>query len=166
MQKPSLTRFEPGTTLDEIYLTLSPEPLLTQQEIDAFYREEMNEVRGGDKIQRLKLGLKRARKKQDYYKACLMGHTGVGKSTELTRLINDDEIKQHFQTLRFSVLSDLAPTNFNPLDVFLFMVAEIVEQTATISRRQPSNQNLQKLWDSPCSSAPCSHAVLTSNLDI
>ena len=42
MQHPSLTRFEPATTLDEIHLTISPEPLLTQKEIDAFYREEMN----------------------------------------------------------------------------------------------------------------------------
>jgi hypothetical protein len=59
MQHPSLTRFEPATTLDEIHLTISPEPLLTQKEIDAFYREEMNKVRGEDRIQRLKLGLKR-----------------------------------------------------------------------------------------------------------
>ncbi|MFM7476354.1 MAG: hypothetical protein ACKO2T_11670, partial [Microcystis aeruginosa] len=51
MQHPSLTRFEPATTLDEIYLTISPEPLLTQKEIDAFYREEMNKVRGEDKIE-------------------------------------------------------------------------------------------------------------------
>ncbi len=146
MQHPSLTRFEPATTLDEIYSTTSPEPLLTQKEIDAFYREEMNRVRGEDKIERLKLGLKRAIDTQQYYKACLMGHTGVGKSTELTRLINDHEIKQHFEPLRFSVLSELDAINFSPLDVFLFMVVEIVEKTAQISR-QPSSKNLQKLWD-------------------
>jgi hypothetical protein len=146
MQHPSLTRFEPATTLDEIHLTISPEPLLTQKEIDAFYREEMNKVRGEDRIQRLKLGLKRVIDTQQYYKACLMGHTGVGKSTELTRLINDHEIKQHFEPLRFSVLSELDAINFSPLDVFLFMVVEIVEKTAKISR-QPSNENLQKLWD-------------------
>ncbi|NCR13134.1 MAG: hypothetical protein GPJ24_09720 [Microcystis aeruginosa SX13-11] len=146
MQHPSLTRFEPATTLDEIYSTTSPEPLLTQKEIDAFYREEMNRVRGEDKIERLKLGLKRVIDTQQYYKACLMGHTGVGKSTELTRLINDHEIKQHFEPLRFSVLSELDAINFSPLDVFLFMVVEIVEKTAQISR-QPSSKNLQKLWD-------------------
>ncbi|NCS36436.1 MAG: hypothetical protein GPJ14_20320 [Microcystis aeruginosa G11-01] len=146
MQHPSLTRFEPATTLDEIYSTTSPEPLLTQKEIDAFYREEMNRVRGEDKIERLKLGLKRAIDTQQYYKACLMGHTGVGKSTELTRLINDHEIKQHFEPLRFSVLSELDAINFSPLDVFLFMVVEIVEKTAQISR-QPSSKNLQKLWE-------------------
>jgi len=49
MQHPSLTRFEPATTLDEIYLTISPEPLLTQKEIDAFYRE-MESGGGEDKI--------------------------------------------------------------------------------------------------------------------
>jgi hypothetical protein len=106
----------------------------------------MNEVRGGDKVKRLKLGLKRALEAQEYYKACVMGHPGVGKSTELTRLINDAEVNQKFRAIRFSILSDLDPLNFNPLDVVLLMLVEIVEQTAKIAER-PSNKNLQNLWN-------------------
>jgi hypothetical protein len=145
MQNSPLTRFEPATTLEEIHLTLSPKPLTTQKEINAFYRPEMNEVRGGDKVKRLKLGLERVLEAQEYYKACVMGHPGVGKSTELTRLINDAGVNQKFRAIRFSILSDLDPLNFNPLDVVLLMLVEIVEQTAKIAER-PSNKNLQNLW--------------------
>ena len=144
MENFSLTRFQAATSLKEIHLTLSPSPLTTQREIDAFYRQEMNEVRGGDKIKRLKLGLERALEAKDSYKACLMGHPGVGKSTELTRLINDAEIDNKFRAIRFSILSDLDPLNFNPLDVVLLMVIEIVEQTVAIAQR-PREENLQNL---------------------
>ncbi|MFM7437310.1 MAG: hypothetical protein ACKO2V_01695, partial [Snowella sp.] len=107
MQPDQLTRFTPAETLDEIYQTLSPEPLATERELEAFYCAQMNETRGGDKIKRLKLGLKRAWESQGYYKACLMGHPGVGKSTELNRLINDLEVKKQFQAIKFNVLTDL-----------------------------------------------------------
>lgn len=81
-----ITLLKPAKLLDDVHLTLSPEPLETREEIAAFYRDELNQVRGGDKTQRLKLGLRRAIQSKSFYKACLMGHQGVGKSTELTRL--------------------------------------------------------------------------------
>ncbi|MEB3311146.1 MAG: hypothetical protein VKJ02_13020 [Snowella sp.] len=144
MQPAQLTRFTPAQTLDEIYQTLSPEPLATEQELEAFYCEKMNETRGGDKIQRLKLGLKRAWNSQGYYKACLMGHPGVGKSTELNRLINDLEIKQQFQVIKFNVLTDLDPINFNPLDIILLILIALVEETEKIVDK-PADQYLQEL---------------------
>lgn len=69
----------PAQTLQEVYLTLRPDPLTTEAELAAFYRPEINEVRGGDKVQRLALGLKRAHG-NNYFKAFFMGHQGVGKS--------------------------------------------------------------------------------------
>lgn len=120
----------PATSLDDVHLTLSPEPLETKEEIEAFYRDDLNRVRGGDKTQRLKLGLRRAFQGKDFYKACLMGHQGVGKSTELTRLINDEVIQKKFCAIRLSVITDLDPHSFNPLDVFLLMIAEVVQHTA------------------------------------
>ncbi len=146
MQNQPLTRFVPATTLEEIYLTLSPRPLTTVKEINAFYRQEMNEVRGGDKIRHLKLGLQRVNN-NTYYKGCFMGHPGVGKSTELTRLINDEDIIKSFCAIRFSVLSDLDPRNFNPLDVVLLMVVEIVEQTYQVTEKSPKDITLLKLKD-------------------
>jgi hypothetical protein len=146
MQPAQLTRFTPATTLEEIYLTLSPEPLATEQELAVFYCEEMNKTRGGDKIQRLKLGLTRAWDSQKYYKACLMGHPGVGKSTELNRLINDPAVKKQFQPIKFNVLTDLDPINFNPLDIILLILLELVEKTKEISLA-PSDKNLKALMN-------------------
>lgn len=146
MQNQPLTRFVPSTTLEEIYLTLSPRPLTTVKEIEAFYRKEMNEVRGGDKICHLKLGLQRV-DENTYYKGCFMGHPGVGKSTELTRLINDEDIIKAFRAVRFSVLSDLDPLNFNPLDVVLLMVVEVIEKTYEVTKKQPKDETLLKLKD-------------------
>ncbi len=146
MTKSSLTRFEAATTLEEIHLTLSPEPWMTQQEMDAFYRPEMNEVRGGDKIKRLKLGLQRATQAGGHYKACLMGHQGVGKSTELNRLILDSDISKQYKPIRFNILTDLDSINFNPLDIVLFIIIEIVGKTGEIAEK-PDSSTLQKLLD-------------------
>ncbi|MGK7930519.1 MAG: hypothetical protein AB4041_03655 [Microcystaceae cyanobacterium] len=141
-----LTRFEPVDTLEEMYLTLSPRPLITLQELEAFYRPEINQMRGEDKMLRLKLGLKRATE-TSYYKGCLMGHPGVGKSTELTRLIYEKDIEKKFKAIRFSVLSDLDPLNFHPLDVVLLMVAEVVEKTDETTGKRPQDATLQRLKD-------------------
>ena len=72
-------------TLDDCYKTLSPQPLIHPGEFAAFYCKEINNVRGGQVVERMTLGLKRAHRSLPY-KALLMGHAGVGKSTELTRL--------------------------------------------------------------------------------
>jgi hypothetical protein len=66
----------PATSLFDIYKTLKPEPLQTPEELAAFYRKAVNEVRGGDKMQRLELRLKRAYRDGIPFKACVMGHRG------------------------------------------------------------------------------------------
>jgi hypothetical protein len=142
----------PATTLDEVHQTLFSEPLETVAEIQAFYSDKLNQVRGGDKTRRLQLGLERAVQSKSFYKACLMGHQGVGKSTELTRLINGETFKQQFGVIRFSVTTDLEPGNFNPLDVLLLMIAEVVQQTAKPASeggtgQRPDDALLKEVWD-------------------
>jgi hypothetical protein len=110
----------------------------------------MNRVRGGDKMDRLELGLKRAYKDHNYFKAFFMGHQGVGKSTELSRLI--ERIKDKFYTIRFSALSTLDPSNFRPLDVVLMMMVDVAEQTAKPqnecgANKKPPKERLQEIWE-------------------
>lgn len=128
-----------ATSLEEVYQTLDPKPLETEAEFDAFYRFEVNEVRGGDKVQRLKLGLGRAHGGA-HYKALFTGHQGVGKSTELSRLTQ--EIHEQYQVIRFSALSDLDPVNFKPLDVLLLMMAEVAERTALPREKGGAGQKI------------------------
>lgn len=118
----------PATTLDDIYRTLRPAPLQTPEELAAFYRPEINELRGGDKMKKIRLRLNRAANDGIPFKACVMGHRGVGKSTELSRLIH--QVEQKFSTIRLSAMTALDPGNFRPLDVVILMMIEIAECTA------------------------------------
>jgi hypothetical protein len=118
----------PATSLEDVYRTLQPSPLETPEELRAFYQPAINETRGGDKMQRLRLRLNRAAQDGVPFKACVMGHRGVGKSTELSRLIG--QVNEQFSTIRFSATTALDPGNFRPLDVVLLMMVEVAEHTA------------------------------------
>ena len=140
----------PAKSLEEVYRTLQPEPLVTPEQLAAFYRNEMNEVRGGDKMERIKLGLTRAHSYRTYFKASFMGHRGVGKSTELSRLT--DKVKDKFHTIRFSAVTTLDPGNFRPLDVVLMMMADVAERTAKPVKeggagKRPPEARLKEIWD-------------------
>ena len=121
-----LIQLEPATSLDDVYKTVSPEPLMTPPEIAAFYRGGLNEVRGGDKVGDMALGLERSWG-AGFYKAFLMGHPGVGKSTELTRLV--ERVSGRFRAIRFQVTRELDPGSFKPFDVLLLMMIRVVEET-------------------------------------
>jgi hypothetical protein len=119
---------ERATTLDTAYKTLGPAPLLKAEDFEAFYRSDINRFRGVDAIARLRLGLERAAGAQ-HYKALLMGHSGVGKSTEITRLLREASIASKFSPIRLSVTEHLDPVAFKPFDVPLLMLHEMVEHT-------------------------------------
>ena len=147
---PSLQKITPAQSLEEVYRTLQPSPLETPAQLKAFYKEEMNAVRGGDKMKRLEIGLNRAHKDRNYFKAFFMGHQGVGKSTELSRLI--ERVKDNFYTIRFSALSTLDPSNFRPLDVVLMMMVDVAEQTAKPvkeggANKKPPQERLQEILE-------------------
>jgi hypothetical protein len=139
----------PATTLDDVYKTVSPEPLLTPSELEAFYRDDLNRVRGGDKVESMALGLHRS-SGGAFYKAFLMGHPGVGKSTEMTRLVR--RVVEKFRALRFSVTADLDPGSFKPFDVLLLMMFRIVEETKKPvgqggASQSPKDERLQNVLD-------------------
>lgn len=139
----------PANSIREIYEFLSPTPLMTRQELDDYYSPRVNQVRGQDVVARLKLALGRTAGKS-YYKAFLVGHSGVGKSTELTRLVCDVEDK--FRALRFSATRELDPGSFQPFDILLLILADAVEVAA-----KPQNEGglgakipdalLKELWN-------------------
>jgi hypothetical protein len=136
---------EAAKSLQDVYKTLSPEPLIKKEEFDAFYRNEINHIRGKDNAKLLKINLERAYGGEGFYKAFLMGHSGVGKSTELTRLIQ--AIDERFVPLRFSASNELDPNSFKSFDILLIMAIEISEATKKITNRAPDKECLQKFYD-------------------
>ncbi len=146
----SIFRSEPAHELPDVYQTLRPTPLTTAEELAAFYIEDINAVRGGDKMQRLKLQLHRAYRDRIPFKACVMGHRGVGKSTEISRLLA--QVSPQFQAIRFSATTVLDPGSFKPLDVLLVMMMEIAKATAKPideggAAHRPSDARLKEIWD-------------------
>ena len=84
----------PATSLEELLgnIKYEPEPLCTPEELEAFYRSDLNQVRGDDWTMYLKSELLRSHG-ADFYRAFFMGHSGTGKSTELYRLTQEIENK-------------------------------------------------------------------------
>lgn len=126
---PAAMPMQRADTLEAIQRAFDPAPLETPAELDEFYVEDLNETRGDDKIQRVALGLSRATAEKRY-KAFVMGHAGVGISTELSRLSIHPTVKPRFRTLRFSANRDLDPVNFKPFDVVLIIALRLAEETA------------------------------------
>ena len=75
-----LLRTTPATTLAEMPKTLRPEALETAEELRAFYRDEIQEVRGVNRTGELKICLEDAHRDGLPLKAFLLGHPGVGKT--------------------------------------------------------------------------------------
>jgi len=114
----------PATELDQLYLTLRPQPLIGPEEFRSYYREQVNEVRGEDTVARLSLKLQQAYRTLPF-KAFLMGHPGVGKSTEISRLL--ERVKAQQVGIRLSIATELNPASFKVFDVLLLMLIRLVE---------------------------------------
>ena len=141
----------PAQSLATAYKTLDPRPLLDRVALEAFYRDSVTQFRGMDCVQRMRLGLERAWTAQRY-KAFLMGHSGVGKSTELTRLLGLPLVESRFRSIRLSVVEDLDPVGFKPFDVLLVMMHEVVRRTAEPcaeggAGKPPADRLLQRVLD-------------------
>ena len=114
----------PAINLDNLHLTLRPEPLIEQEEFRKYYRSQVNKVRGEDTVARLSRKLQQAYRTLPF-KAFVMGHPGVGKSTEITRLL--ERVKEQHVGVRLSIATELNPASFKVFDVLLLMLARLAE---------------------------------------
>ena len=135
--------------LEDVYKSISPEPLVNKSQFEAYYRPEINALRGNDRISLMALELQRSFGGLPY-KAFLMGHSGVGKSTELTRLVN--EVENRYSAIRFSATTVLDPISFQPFDVLLYMMGTVAEATAAPiekggAGKKPSDDRVKELWN-------------------
>src|ERR1019366_8418707 len=119
------TDLGPVTYLDHLYRTLRPEPLIGPEEFRSYYRGQVNQVRGEDTVARLSLKLQQAYRSLPF-KAFLMGHPGVGKSTEVSRLL--ERVKEQHVGVRLSIATELNPASFKVFDVLLLMLVRLAEE--------------------------------------
>jgi hypothetical protein len=115
----------PATDLDHLYLTLWPEPLTKPDDLRKYYRPQVNQVRGGDTVARLSLKLQQGYRTLPF-RAFVMGHRGVGKSTEISRLL--DRVKDQHVGVRLNIATELNPFSFKIFDVLLLMLIRLAEE--------------------------------------
>lgn len=118
----------PAQTLAEVYRTMATRPLAKPEELKAFYRD-MNSVRGGDKIAHIKRDLEREHS-ITHFKGFFMGHSGVGKSTEINRLVGMVENK--FRILRINALEDLNAADFRPFDLLFVILYRLMGEVGKL----------------------------------
>ncbi len=108
---------------------MRPDPLEKPEEFERYYRPQINEVRGDDTVARLSLKLQQSYRALPF-KAFVMGHPGVGKSTEITRLLQ--RVKDQHIGVRLSVATELNPFSFKVFVVLLLMLARLAEEADRI----------------------------------
>ena len=135
---------EVARTLRDVRFSLEPSPLVSPEEFDAFYRggEELTGVRGKDVAKVIAVELDRT-PTDPPYKCFLLGRSGVGKSTEITRLFR--LVERDYQPLRFDVRTELDPKNFTPFDVVLLMMVLLTQETAKVTGRTPEPSLMRDL---------------------
>jgi|SRR5271166_6165131 len=119
-----LTLLRPAKTLAEIAQTVRDEPLLTQAELDAFYCDEIRPFRGADRMAELRTRLEIDLAANRYFRAFFLGHPGVGKTTELAKLLLQ---MRGIRPLRISVTSELNPASFRSYDLLLLILLRLVQ---------------------------------------
>ena len=128
----SYSQLTPAQSLAELTKTLLPDPLVTHAELKAFYLPDLNPIRGQHRLAKLRTQLELA-KDAVFFRQFLVGNRGVGKSTELSQLV--DSLGDQFHTVRFSVAAELDAHNFKVFDVLVLIVlktaAEVGDQVGS-----------------------------------
>ena len=138
-----ITLLKQAANLREVGQTLDSAPLLSPEEIAAFYRLEVQQVRGEDRISRLSLGLQDAISTHSAFKGFVLGHPGVGKTTELMRVVNSPSL--NLEPLRISVLSELNPGALRYYDILLLILIRLVKETSSPAISDFADNNLEAL---------------------
>lgn len=133
----------PSRTLQEMLTTFAPRPLETDGELAAFHVEEINVARHEDLVSRLTPQME-AKWGSDRFKRFVYGRPGVGKSTEISRLIR--RVGTKYATVRFSAQTELSRTTFQPADVVLLMMIRVAERTYEETQKTPSEPMLERVW--------------------
>jgi Ni2+-binding GTPase involved in maturation of urease and hydrogenase len=102
----------------------SAEPLKNATDMKAYYVERHDEALAEMKESLLT--------EDNPLKILFTGHVGSGKSTELNKLVFDEDILRKFIVVPFSILTDYDPLNIRYQDILVAIGAEIYHQSRKI----------------------------------
>ncbi len=119
----------PAITLPEIARTVEPYPLERKEELEAFYTDGVQQLQGKTRLEVLRFALEDAINDRRCYKAFLIGHPGVGKSTELARLTAHFSADLH--PLQINLMRELNPGTLRFYDILLLLLIRLVEEASS-----------------------------------
>jgi hypothetical protein len=127
MARPSFPPLvERATDVAGIPKAFRPRPLRAE-EMDAFYSDALNRRRANYLLRRIKDALVQfADERAFFFQGILYGNRGVGKSTEINRLLDNGDIKSRFVIVRLDALNDLNPQSFSVADVLLLLIVKLI----------------------------------------
>lgn len=160
-----LLQLTPATSIDDVYKTLANQPLSNPAEMAAFWYD-LGGARGGRHVERVRRDLARALD-GSLFKGFLMGHPGSGKSTEITRLLEAEELRTRVCPVRFSVVQELDPSSFEPVEVLELMLMRLIEETHARVGRTPGESALRPLqeWLEPPRDTHVEDTVLAGQIE-
>ncbi len=120
------TLLQPARTLTEAAATLLKRPLETQEQLEAFYSEKYGRARGTDRFAHLRVELTRCFQGAPFH-GFIMGHPGVGKSTEISRLFL--KVHEKFRAIRMSAAEEIYPGDFRVQDLLWLTIVRMIEAT-------------------------------------
>jgi hypothetical protein len=104
-----------------------PEPLIAE-EMAQFYSDSLDRQRANHLLRRIKDDLLESADQGFFFKGVLYGNRGVGKSTEINRLLDEAAIQEKFVVIRLDALNDLNPQTFSVADVLLLLLANLIKR--------------------------------------
>jgi hypothetical protein len=111
-----------------------PNPLIAE-EMPQFYSDSLNKRRGNHLLRRIKDDLLESAEQGFFFQGIMYGNRGVGKSTEINRLLDNPDIKSRFVVIRLDALNELNPQTFSVADVLLLIVTNLIECCEAQCRR-------------------------------
>lgn len=134
-------------TLKEVSRTLDAAPLQSSDEIQAFYRADVQNARGIDRMSAMKVVLGDCYQTEQHLKTFLLGHPGVGKTTELSHLFGT--LSAQWEQLRMSVALDLNPGTLKHYDILLLILIRLIREASKIDASSSGelNQLLDRVKD-------------------
>jgi hypothetical protein len=112
-----------------------PNPLSAEEIKTGFYSDSLNGRRASH-LRCLKDDLLESADLGFFFKGVLYGNRGVGKSTEINRLMDDPAIKLKFLVMRLDALDQLNPQTFSVVDVLTLLVISLLEGCEAECKRQ------------------------------
>lgn len=130
----------PAQNLDDSFNALYPERVL-RPNTDEFEKLYVKRPKGESNLNKIIRYLKRAKQNSETLRWYITGHTGCGKSTELSILLNNEEIKNSYTTKYIDIKSEYDINDFTYDDLIFTIAKALIDEAEKIDLKVSKELN-------------------------